>query len=364
MKKILVILTGGTIGSVTDAGVISLNNCNTCTMIDMYSEFHKNEYGKPFDKNIFEIISPYNIFSENVNIDIYNRLIEAFSKVKLDDYSGVILTHGTDTMSYTSALMGLLYEDTDIPIMLVGSMIPPSDENSDAVYNFAAAVGYITDMAVANGRGVNNTGGVFTVDGGNEFGAVIHKAIELTEADTCTPVFGVYGDEEYGFYYFRKTNSTFLDADTSMEWIEKMYEDDSNKSFFQPNPSHVDTCISNVPNDILEKVRTNKQTIQNNVILLKQYPSLDYENININNKDAVLVYTYHSSTLCTEGEKTDFKKFVHRCKESGVRLYVASFDYDADKKYETLEMWEKDVIKLYSTSLEAAYMSVLILESK
>ena len=58
MKKILVLMTGGTIGCYSDNGIISLKK-NNCRAVELFQE-------KFPDSADFEIIQPLNILSENL----------------------------------------------------------------------------------------------------------------------------------------------------------------------------------------------------------------------------------------------------------------------------------------------------------
>ena len=69
---------------------------------------------------------------------------------------GFVLTHGTDTLAYTAALLTHLLPDLDKPLMLTGSMLPIGADGSDAPRNLldafrAAADGRNGVYAVMNG---------------------------------------------------------------------------------------------------------------------------------------------------------------------------------------------------------------------
>ena len=65
-------------------------------------------------------------------------------------YNGIIITHGSDTIPYTSALLGsVLKGRLEIPLVVVGTMLPLVVPGSDGVYNFASGVGII-DTFICN----------------------------------------------------------------------------------------------------------------------------------------------------------------------------------------------------------------------
>lgn len=55
------------------------------------------------------------------------------------EYDGFIVTHGTDTMQYTSAALSLMLENFRKPVIITGSQKPFGEEESDAPFNFSSA---------------------------------------------------------------------------------------------------------------------------------------------------------------------------------------------------------------------------------
>ncbi len=54
-------------------------------------------------------------------------------------YGGVVITHGTDTLSYTAAALSAMLKDPPAPVVLTGSQLPFFAENSDAPQNLKDA---------------------------------------------------------------------------------------------------------------------------------------------------------------------------------------------------------------------------------
>ncbi|MDD6729086.1 MAG: asparaginase domain-containing protein [Eubacteriales bacterium] len=140
MKKILVIATGGTIASVKD----------TCIHLD-----------RPFKildfvncDAEFECKSPFSVLSENIDLTLWDRLIEFIDGCDIDKYAGVIILHGSDTLAFTGALLANLY--CDKTICLVASDKPLEDSTSNGVRNFTDAVEFILS---------GNNGVVISYDG-------------------------------------------------------------------------------------------------------------------------------------------------------------------------------------------------------
>ncbi len=56
---------------------------------------------------------------------------------------GIIITHGTDTMHYTSAVLSLMVQNSPIPILIVGSQRSSDRGSSDAAMNLLCAAQFI-----------------------------------------------------------------------------------------------------------------------------------------------------------------------------------------------------------------------------
>ncbi|MGN1030345.1 MAG: asparaginase domain-containing protein, partial [Butyricicoccaceae bacterium] len=56
------------------------------------------------------------------------------------DYDGFIVTHGTDTMAYTAAVLYRALECFDKPVIVTGSMHPLGEPGSDAEGNLCGAI--------------------------------------------------------------------------------------------------------------------------------------------------------------------------------------------------------------------------------
>lgn len=97
--KILVVLTGGTIGSRVSEKIINVNSAAAYNLIKLYQD----KYGTDIE---FEVIQPMNILSENLIPSYWITLYDCLDKVEFNAYDGIIITHGSDTLAYTAAMTG------------------------------------------------------------------------------------------------------------------------------------------------------------------------------------------------------------------------------------------------------------------
>jgi glutamyl-tRNA(Gln) amidotransferase subunit D len=93
----------------------------------------------------------YTILSENMTPAIWQELANAIYNEIKDGATGVIVTHGTDTMSFSSAAVSFMI-DTPVPVIFVGSQRsadrPSSDNTMNALCSATAAVSLLGEVAV------------------------------------------------------------------------------------------------------------------------------------------------------------------------------------------------------------------------
>ncbi|WP_456365177.1 asparaginase [Thermococcus sp.] len=58
----------------------------------------------------------------------------------LGEYDGIVITHGTDTLAYTSSALSFMLRNVPIPVVLTGSMLPITEPGSDAPRNIKTAL--------------------------------------------------------------------------------------------------------------------------------------------------------------------------------------------------------------------------------
>lgn len=139
LPKILLISTGGTIASKIDyrtGGVTSLLSAS-----ELYSVFPElAEYGLIYPEFLF------NEYSENITPRHWSLLADRISHaVTKEHYNGIIVSHGTDTMHYTSSALSFALKNIPIPVILVGSQRSSDRPSSDAFSNLVGAIKFIKD---------------------------------------------------------------------------------------------------------------------------------------------------------------------------------------------------------------------------
>ena len=99
----------------------------------------------------FKVKSLYTILSENIKIEHWIKAANAIFDEINNGAEGVVLSHGTDTIHYTSAALSFMLK-TPVPIVLTGAQKNPDRPSTDAFVNLlnsvAAAKSDIAEVSV------------------------------------------------------------------------------------------------------------------------------------------------------------------------------------------------------------------------
>lgn len=320
MKKILVVLTGGTIGSKAQGDIIDIRGKSPYQLLSLYEQvYHK-------DEEEFEVIEPITTLSENMTPELLSGLCHSLDDISYEQYAGVIITHGSDTLSYTAAFVGMLFHHVSVPVVLVASNLPLLSKGSNGLHNFAAGVELIREGRLR---------GVFAVYRNPEGITDVFLATRLMEADPFTDSFRDFSGKPFG----KMEDGRFVPI-----------KGGSTPSIEEVNRAIERNC--DLPKDFTKEI-----------LLIRPYPGMSYEQFDLTTKPAaVLHYLYHSATACVEGENTGFPQFAEKCKSLDIPVYVASLKEQDGKHYATGEaILKAGAVPLYNISVEAAYAKLMIL---
>ena len=132
IKKILLIYTGGTIGMIRNKESNKLIPFTLESLLLSVPELQNDEL-------IIEYKSINNpIDSSNVNTQIWVEIVDIIENY--NEYSGFVILHGTDTMSYTASALSFMLENINKAVILTGSQIPIGVRRTDAKENLITAI--------------------------------------------------------------------------------------------------------------------------------------------------------------------------------------------------------------------------------
>lgn len=220
MSHVVILATGGTIAGAGDLGTeaaYTSGQMGIDAMIDSVPRIRELAW--------IEGVQVANVGSQDMTIEIMIRLANKTNELLASKkVSGVVITHGTDTMEETAHFLNLTVKSKK-PVVMTGSMRPSTAVSADGPLNLYNAVAVSADPEAA-GRGIL----VVMNDR-------IHGAHSLTKTNTTSvetflsPLTGLIGTVNYGTArYFRKPfrkhtylSEFSLDGVTALPRVDILY---------------------------------------------------------------------------------------------------------------------------------------------
>ena len=131
-SRILLVYTGGTIGSVEDQDTGALKPLNFDHLRNRVPEVEGLEAELEF-----ESLAP--IDSSDMTPDRWSELARLLF-LRRDRYDGFVVLHGTDTMAYTASALSFMLPNFGKPVVLTGSQLPIGVLRTDGKENLLTAI--------------------------------------------------------------------------------------------------------------------------------------------------------------------------------------------------------------------------------
>ena len=138
-KHILLLTTGGTIASV--AGGEGLEPHRSGIMDQQIGQLRAY-----YDITVRDIMC---LDSSNIQPEQWQQIAEVIFACR-NDFDGIVVSHGTDTMAYTASAVTFMLPGINLPVVFTGSQLPLMDVLSDGPGNLRTAFA----MAASGHRGV------------------------------------------------------------------------------------------------------------------------------------------------------------------------------------------------------------------
>lgn len=132
-SNILIIYTGGTIGSFIDPETETLKPINFDKLIDFIPELNKVDAAITI--HTMPILKDSSDMIPNDWVAITMVIKNNYEK-----YDGFVVLHGTDTMAYSASAVSFLIENLKKPVIFTGSQIPLGLLRTDAKENIITAI--------------------------------------------------------------------------------------------------------------------------------------------------------------------------------------------------------------------------------
>jgi L-asparaginase len=187
LPTVVVLATGGTIAGAAESDVQAAYSSGQVGVEQLLNAV-------PQTKKIANLKGEQisNIGSQDMNDEVWLKLATRVNELLAQpDVSGVVITHGTDTIEETAYFLNLVIKSPK-PVVLTASMRPSTALSADGPLNFYNAV------AVAANKGAVGRGVLVVV---NDW---IHGASSLTKTSTTavqtflSPISGLIGTVAYG----------------------------------------------------------------------------------------------------------------------------------------------------------------------
>jgi L-asparaginase len=322
--NILVIFTGGTIGSRKDGGIIDVEADTAYELLERYGQSGGDSGVR------FETRQPLTILSENLNPNHWLQMIDCLREVDFSAYAGIIVTHGSDTLPYTAAMLSYVFCAIPVPLVLVAANYPLADARSNGLRNFGSAVDFIRDLELP---------GIFAVYENERSEAIVHLGTRLTEALPFTDQF----DSTYAAPFGRMTDRKFV-----------------------PNPHEVNPDAAYVRQRRQAIIDPGRIRFSNEVLYIKPYPGLNYSLYDWASRKpkAVLHGVYHSATannLPAGSFSSSLTEFAEMCREHGVDLYTAPGKDEGADLYHSAGIFKQiGLAGLKQVGVEAAIVKLML----
>ncbi len=173
-------------------------------------------------KNICTIdtLELLNIDSSNISKKHYILMLDTLEK-NYDNYDGFVITHGTDTMAYSSSMLACAIDNLSKPVVFTGSQLPLKAKATDAYRNL-----YDAFLAASD-----NVYGVFLAFNGD-----IHYGDSVKK---------VYSENFTGFLSIN--NKTAGKSDNNKIIWNKLYKNHNIKPVFNKNISEKVFVLKMIP---------------------------------------------------------------------------------------------------------------------
>ncbi|MBQ9940602.1 MAG: asparaginase [Clostridia bacterium] len=315
MKKILVVLTGGTICSSVNPVGKRYSDANNVKIINHFKNGNSNFCNAEFDSFIST-----DILSENMTASSWNKILSDFKKINFDLYCGIIVLHGTDTLAYTSSLFSLLLAGCKIPVCMVSSQLPLEYKNTNGHDNFRASVELIMN-------GINPN--VYVVYKNSDGEIYVHYGCHLLQCAN-------YSNDFFSRDMKKLTNF--------------------HNCFFEGKTFETNSCLINK----IDKISCD-------VLSIVPYVGINYSVYNLDSISAVLHGTYHSETVCAEQKNNSYEQtdssvisLIDKCKKTDIDFFLSPCSPDSYNYESTGHVLEHGAKCINNVTFETAYAKLVI----
>lgn len=320
MKPILVMFTGGTIGSSPDTdGLLAPHTSIEHPLFEAYRAQCRRRGVEPAPLEGRAVLET---LSEDMTIAKWNTLLAALRAVDIAAYAGVIITHGTDTLAYTANLLALLLHGVPVPVLLASADYVLTDPRSNGAVNFADAATFITEVGLP---------GVFVPYRDAAGCRAVYRGDRLLQCDPLTDAFASADGAPFGV----------------------MTDGGFRRDGALPPPGRETPLL----------VRLDR--LEDCVLAVMPHVGLRYTRLVLDSAvRAVLHGVYHAGTACTDGGRESpyaALSLLYRCRLRAIPVFLAPIKAGDQPVYASVgRLLEAGAHPLPGLSFEMAYARLLV----
>lgn len=324
MKHIMVAFTGGTIGSIKQGSSVDVNGAGSYMILDLFQQQHQST-------STFVTMQPLNILSENLVAEQWLELADELRAIDYSAIDAIILTHGSDTLAYSAAMLSYLLSDIPVPLVLIASNYHLRDERANGLRNFYNAVRWIEEGASA---------GVFVIYENDRGESMLYLGSRIMQCETFTDQFRSPYDLVLG-----KLNDGVVHPTTAS----------SERTLAQISPA------TNKYVDAIKQL----EMLDTDIMYIKPYPGLNYDlySWSAEHRPAAIVHDlYHSGTANALADGChSLPRFIARCKADNITVYLCPVKSADEAQYaSTTKLVEAGAILVEGIGPEAALTKIML----
>ena len=223
---------------------------------------------------------PVTVLSENETFDDINKICSCVREVAKDggNLSGIIITHGTDSLAFFATAAALMLCDLNVPVVVVSADLPLSEKSSNGKDNMLGAYGFICSSP---------EGGVYVAYKNAGENVKIHYGARLNLTRGFDGYVSSAADKICGY----------IDGDGKFVSVNKRIK--TAVTDIQPTSTDIQTSTPYLKNL--------KEESENKTRFVVPYVGLDYIALNrAAEADGaeIMLDSFHSGTLKTHGENS------------------------------------------------------------
>ncbi|KAM0688511.1 hypothetical protein COBT_000233 [Conglomerata obtusa] len=289
------------------------------------------------------------IDSSNANLENYFEILKMI-KLYYEQYSGFVIVHGTDTMTYASSYISSMTKNLLKPIVFTGSISPMTVKLSEGVNNLSKSLKYANKLK----------GGVYV-----QFGHLLCDGSKITKVsvDNENAFIGCAG---YSFYksrfgdlykildksknYKENKNQNF-EANKNQNFKVNNYANEVNKHTYEVN-KYTNEDNNKVVNNEINTNKDNKNRCEDknqNTNFVKNEGKLNIEQINDPNGFNINKKEYKNSIDNVDYSYEDDKVSFKNKKSIDINFYAQQKPFISameNKKHKNLENKTKEILVL------------------